>query len=80
MILVRSTFPDITVCLNSMHSKSKILHKYPYLMEALPFYYGQVNHETITCDGGRHPGIWIINERNENEYENYYGVEMNFER
>ena len=47
---VRSTFPDITVCLNSMHSKSKILNKYPYLMEALPFYYGQVNHHELEKD------------------------------
>ena len=44
---MRSTFPDITVCLNSMHSKQKILSKYPFLMEALPFYYGQVNQHDL---------------------------------
>ena len=33
-----------------MHSKSKILNKYPYLMEALPFYYGQVNHHELEKD------------------------------
>ena len=30
-----------------MHSKQKINLKYPYLMEALPFYYGQVNHHDL---------------------------------
>ena len=47
-------------------------------------YCGQVNHESITCDGGEHPGSWIINVRNENEYEeassgkNILEMEMHF--
>ena len=30
-----------------MHSKQKIVSKYPFLMEALPFYYGQVNQHDL---------------------------------
>ena len=37
---IPSTFPRITICLNSLHSKKKIAQHFPELMKALPFYYG----------------------------------------
>ena len=39
---VNAQFPKVTICLNSMHSKSGLAHNYPGLDKALPFYYGQV--------------------------------------
>lgn len=37
---IPSTFPRITICLNSLHSKKKIAQHFPELLKALPFYYG----------------------------------------
>ena len=39
---VRSTFPKVTICLNSMHSQQDLDTFYPGLAYLMPMYYGQL--------------------------------------
>ena len=39
---VRSTFPKVTICLNSMHSQQDLDAFYPGLAYLMPMYYGQL--------------------------------------
>ena len=39
-------------CLNSMHSRSKIQQKYPWILPYLPLLYGQSKHASIRTNNG----------------------------
>ena len=39
-------------CLNSMHSRSKIQRKYPWILPYLPLLYGQSKHASIRSNNG----------------------------